>query len=91
MPTFDKAIAVIAAAFLLCASVVGAGAAPAKYTSPQDALDQGIGAYNGGFYENYIAAFRPKRAVAAFCSLAMLFRAATKAPRSSKKSLLLPT
>lgn len=51
MPTFDKAIAVIAAAFLLCASVVGAGAAPAKYASPQVALDQGIGAYNGGFYE----------------------------------------
>jgi TPR repeat protein len=51
MPTFDKAIAVIAAAFLLCTSVVVASAAPSKYASPQVALDQGIGAYNGGFYE----------------------------------------
>jgi TPR repeat protein len=51
MPTFDKAIAVVAAALLLCTSVLGAHAAPAKYTSPQDALDQGIGAYNSGYYE----------------------------------------
>jgi TPR repeat protein len=51
MPTFDKAIAALAAAFLLCVCVVGATAAPVKYTSSQDALDQGIGAYNGGFYE----------------------------------------
>jgi TPR repeat protein len=50
MPTFDKAIAVMAA-LLLCTSVWGAHAAPAKYTSPQDALDQGIGAYNSGYYE----------------------------------------
>jgi TPR repeat protein len=26
-------------------------AAPAQYRSPQDALDQGIGAFNGGYYE----------------------------------------
>jgi hypothetical protein len=37
-------------AFLL-AGVLGAAAAPAAYRSPQDALEQGIGAYNAGYYE----------------------------------------
>jgi len=31
-------------------------AAPAKYSSPRDALEQGIGAYNGGYYEIAIPA-----------------------------------
>jgi exopolysaccharide production negative regulator len=46
-----RTISGFVAGVLLCASVLGASAAPAKYSSPRDALDQGIGAYNGGYYE----------------------------------------
>jgi TPR repeat protein len=35
----------------LCVSAASAGETPDKYRSAQDALEQGIGAYNGGYYE----------------------------------------
>lgn len=51
MRTSNRAIGSVIAGLLLCLSAVCAGAAPAQYRSPQDALDQGIGAFNGGYYE----------------------------------------
>ena len=44
------------AGLLLCLGSIGAAAAAAKYRSAQDALDQGIGAFNGGYYEIAIPA-----------------------------------
>lgn len=44
------------AGVLLGACVLGAAAAPARYSSPRDALEQGVGAYNGGYYEIAIPA-----------------------------------
>lgn len=41
---------------MLCMGAIGASAASAKYRSAQDALDQGIGAFNGGYYEIAIPA-----------------------------------
>jgi len=56
MRIFDRTVRVLLAGLALCLGVVGAGAAPGKYSSPQDALDQGIGAFNGGYYEIAIPA-----------------------------------
>jgi len=47
---------VLLAGLALCLGVISAGAVPSKYSSPQDALDQGIGAFNGGYYEIAIPA-----------------------------------
>jgi len=41
---------------MLCLGAFGALGAAAKYRSAQDALDQGVGAYNGGYYEIAIPA-----------------------------------
>ena len=43
---------------MLCAIVSSGGAAPSTYRSPQDALDQGIGAFNGGYYEIAVPALK---------------------------------
>jgi TPR repeat protein len=43
---------------VLAVSAVSASAASAKYRSPQDALEQGIGAYNGGYYEIAVPALQ---------------------------------
>ncbi|MEI9901345.1 MAG: tetratricopeptide repeat protein [Hyphomicrobium sp.] len=41
---------------MLVVGAVGAWAGAAKYRSAQDALDQGVGAFNGGYYEIAIPA-----------------------------------
>ena len=46
----------IIAGLALCVSALGVAAAPANYRSPQDALEQGIGSFNGGYYEIAIPA-----------------------------------
>ena len=46
----------IIAGLALCVSSLGVAAAPANYRSPQDALEQGIGSFNGGYYEIAIPA-----------------------------------
>ncbi len=51
MRTSNRTVGGFFAGLLLCLSALGAAAAPTKYRSPQDALDQGIGAFNGGYYE----------------------------------------
>lgn len=55
MRIFDRTVRVFVAGILL---VLGAAAASAdaKYRSAQEALDQGIGAFNGGYYEIAIPA-----------------------------------
>ncbi len=56
MRIFDRTVRVFLAGLLLCLGSIGASAAAAKYRSAQDALDQGIGAFNGGYYEIAIPA-----------------------------------
>ncbi len=56
MRIFDRIVGVVLAGLVLCLGTVGASAANAKYRSAQDALDQGIGAFNGGYYEIAIPA-----------------------------------
>src|ERR1700704_4323968 len=56
MRIFDRTVCVFLAGLLLCLSTIGASAAAARYRSAQDALDQGIGAFNGGYYEIAIPA-----------------------------------
>jgi len=56
MRIFDRTVCVFLAGLLLCLGTLGASAAAAKYRSAQDALDQGIGAFNGGYYEIAIPA-----------------------------------
>lgn len=56
MRIFDRLVRVFVVGLLLCLGVVGTAAATAKYRSAQDALDQGIGAFNGGYYEIAIPA-----------------------------------
>lgn len=57
MRTFNRTVCVLLAGLLLCLGAVGASAGTAaKYRSAQDALDQGIGAFNGGYYEIAIPA-----------------------------------
>lgn len=56
MPIFNQTVSRFVAFALMCVFAVSAGAAPAKYSSAQDALEQGIGAYNGGYYEIAIPA-----------------------------------
>lgn len=56
MRTFDRTVCGIVTAFLLSLGCLSAAAAPAAYRSPQDALEQGVGAYNGGYYEIAIPA-----------------------------------
>ena len=56
MRIFDRIVRVFVVGLLLCLGSVGASAAAAKYRSAQDALDQGIGAFNGGYYEIAIPA-----------------------------------
>jgi hypothetical protein len=51
MPIFNQRLSSFVAVVVLCVSALSVAAAPAKYRSAQDALDQGIGAYNGGYYE----------------------------------------
>ncbi len=51
MPISNRTVSSFVAFAFLFAGAVCASAAPAKYSSAQDALDQGIGAYNGGYYE----------------------------------------
>jgi len=56
MRIFEQIVRVFVVGLLLCLGSVGASAAAAKYRSAQDALDQGIGAFNGGYYEIAIPA-----------------------------------
>ncbi|HEY7669760.1 MAG TPA: tetratricopeptide repeat protein [Hyphomicrobium sp.] len=58
MPTFNKTVCGFLVLVALALSAVSAGAVSAKYRSPQDALDQGIGAYNGGYYEIAVPALK---------------------------------
>ncbi len=58
MPTFNKTISGFVAVLLLALSAVAASAASMKYRSPQDALEQGIGAYKGGYYEIAVPALK---------------------------------
>ncbi len=58
MPTFNKTVCGFVAALVLCLSALSVSAGSAKYRSPQDALEQGIGAYNGGYYEIAIPALK---------------------------------
>lgn len=54
MRLFDRLVCVALACLLVCFGTLGASAA--KYRSAQDALEQGIGAFNGGYYEIAIPA-----------------------------------
>ena len=56
MRTSRQTIGGILAGLALCLSALCVAAAPGNYRSPQDALDQGIGAFNGGYYEIAIPA-----------------------------------
>jgi TPR repeat protein len=56
MRIFDHTVRVLIAGLLICLGSLAAMAGAAKYRSAQDALDQGIGAYNGGYYEIAIPA-----------------------------------
>ncbi|MDH4982258.1 tetratricopeptide repeat protein [Hyphomicrobium sp. D-2] len=58
MRTFDRTVCTLLTGAMLCLGAIGAWAAPAKYTSPQDALDQGIGAFQGGYYEMAVDALQ---------------------------------
>jgi hypothetical protein len=58
MPTFNKTVCGLVAVLVLGLSAVSASAASAKYRSPQDALEQGIGAYNSGYYEIAVPALK---------------------------------
>lgn len=58
MRIFDRTLCGIVAACALWLVSLGAMAAPTVYRSPQDALEQGIGAYNGGYYEIAIPALK---------------------------------
>ena len=51
MRTSRQTIRGILAGLALCFSALCVTAAAGNYRSPQDALDQGIGAFNGGYYE----------------------------------------
>ena len=51
MLIFNKTVCGFVAMLAVALSAVSASAASAKYRSAQDALDQGIGAFNGGYYE----------------------------------------
>ena len=54
MRLFDRSVCVVLACLLVCLGTLAASAA--KYRSAQDALEQGIGAFNGGYYEIAIPA-----------------------------------
>jgi hypothetical protein len=56
MRIFDRSVCVILAGLVMCFGMLGAASAASKYRSAQDALDQGIGAFNGGYYEIAIPA-----------------------------------
>jgi hypothetical protein len=58
MPTFNKTVCGLVAVLVLALSALSAAAESAKYRSPQDALEQGIGAYNGGYYEIAVPALK---------------------------------
>jgi len=58
MPTSKRAIVGFLAGLMVCVSALCVSAAPTKYRSPQDALEQGIGAYNGGYYEIAVPALK---------------------------------
>lgn len=51
MQISNRTVCSLLAGLMLCLSVLNVSAAPTKYRSAQDALDQGIGAFNGGYYE----------------------------------------
>jgi hypothetical protein len=57
MQISKKVVSGLVAGVMLCASVAYAFAGT-TYRSPQDALDQGIGAFNSGYYEIAIPALR---------------------------------
>ena len=56
MQISNRTVCGLLAGLVLCLSALSVSAAPAKYRSAQDALDQGIGAFNGGYYEIAIPA-----------------------------------
>jgi len=56
MRIFDRTVRVLVAGLMLSLGVITAATAAGKYRSAQDALDQGIGAFNGGYYEIAIPA-----------------------------------
>jgi hypothetical protein len=56
MQIYNRMFCGLLAGLMLCLSALALNAAPAKYRSAQDALDQGIGAFNGGYYEIAIPA-----------------------------------
>jgi TPR repeat protein len=58
MPTFSKTVCGFMVALVLGLSAVSASAESMKYRSPQDALEQGIGAYNTGYYEVAVPALK---------------------------------
>jgi hypothetical protein len=57
MQIFDKAVSGLVAGVMLCVSLTCA-LAGTTYRSPQDALDQGIGAFNSGYYEIAVPALQ---------------------------------
>jgi hypothetical protein len=58
MQIYNHTVIGLVAVVLLWLGALGAGAAPTEYRSPQDALEQGIGAYNGGYYEIAVPALK---------------------------------
>ncbi len=58
MQISNKTVCGVVALIALALSAVSVSAASAKYRSPQDALEQGIGAYNGGYYEIAVPALK---------------------------------
>lgn len=56
MRIFDRTVRVLLAGLVLCLGAIATTASAAKYRSAQDALEQGIGAFNGGYYEIAIPA-----------------------------------
>jgi exopolysaccharide production negative regulator len=58
MQIYNQTVSALVAVASLCIGAIGAGAAATEYRSPQDALEQGIGAYNGGYYEIAVPALK---------------------------------
>src|SRR3974390_2242383 len=56
MRTSRQTIRAVIAGLALSLSALCAAAIAGNYRSPQDALEQGIGAFNGGYYEIAIPA-----------------------------------
>lgn len=56
MRIFDRVVRVFVIGLMLVLGAAAASAGAPKYRSAQDALDQGVGAFNGGYYEMAIPA-----------------------------------